>query len=73
MWLFYLISENTLYFEHFLQWRVQDFPEGAPTPEGGVNLLFGIIFAENVKMHPSAHPVDPPLQNPHAYFVPDLF
>ena len=56
-----------------MQWRVQDFPEGAPTPEGGVNLLFVIIFAENVEMHPLAHPVDPPLQNPHAYFVPDLF
>ena len=33
-----------------LQWRIQDFSgplTGEPTPEGGANLLFGIIFAEN--------------------------
>ena len=29
------------------QRRIQDFPEGAPTPEGGANLLFGITFVEN--------------------------
>ena len=44
---------HTCLFTH--QWRIQDFPEGAPIPEGGANLLFGIIIAENhmtiKKMH----------------------
>ena len=29
------------------QWRIQDFPEGAPTPKGSANLLFSKFFAEN--------------------------
>ena len=28
-------------------WRIQDFPEGAPIPEGEANLLFGIILTKN--------------------------
>ena len=35
-------------FAHSLQWWIQDFPEGAPTPEGGSdNLLFSINSTEN--------------------------
>ena len=53
-----------------LQWRIQDFPEGATTPEWGANLLFGMISAENcMKMEtnwtgdPSflARPLYPPM------------
>ena len=52
-----------------LQWLIQDFPDGAPTPEEGTNLLFGIIIAENCnKMkkkiglgRASFVPPDPPL------------
>ena len=33
----------------YLQWRIQDSPEGEGNQlgGGGLNLLFGIIFAEN--------------------------
>ena len=37
------------YFLNQLQWRIHDFPEWRPTPEGGANLLFGIIFCR--KLH----------------------
>ena len=29
------------------QWRIQDFPGGAPTSDVGTNLLFGIMLAES--------------------------
>ena len=29
------------------QWRIQDFPEGAPIPKGSAHLLFCKVFSEN--------------------------
>ena len=32
----------------YVQWRIQDFPEGSPTPKVGVQTYyFAILFAEN--------------------------
>ena len=43
------VTSNFTLMRKFLQWRIQDLQEGVPTPEGpGANLLFGIIFEENM-------------------------
>ena len=41
-----LKRETTDHLSVRLQWLIQDFP-GAPIPEGGTKLLFGITFPEN--------------------------
>ena len=60
----------TLHLSIPLQWRIQDFLEGAPTPEEGANLLFGQYYTKNcVKMKKywargsarNTCPLDPPL------------
>ena len=48
MYKMYGANENDIMY-HTVQWRIQGSPEGRglPTPEGGANLLVGLIFAEN--------------------------
>ena len=55
-----------------IQWRIQTFPEeGALTPKGGANLLFGQFFPKIAwkwrNLGPEggrASPLDPPLKLP---------
>ena len=55
--------------KHPVQWRIQDFPKGVPTPKLGIlNYYFAIFFAENcMKMKefgPRGRPWCPPLDLP---------
>ena len=38
---------NSVHRKRTEQWWIQDFPGGAPTPEGGASLLFSKILPEN--------------------------